>query len=245
MGRSAYMPPWGDELTDEQIHDLVAFLREVRKTGTADELSHAHEIHREATRLDWRIGFTPPRHSRARADPAAAGAGRVVERLGLAAGRPARGFQQQQQREHEAHRAPARAPRRNFPITRAKPSRRPTTNSARRASPPSTKPRRASAKWSTRSPPSCRAIRHCSRRSATACLLSWSAASRPRDSRRRGRIEDAQRELQGTFDPNLLAYVISTVTALNQTSASSLVGRAQGRPAGFLDRAGRSPRCWS
>jgi len=40
----------------------------------------------------------------------------------------------------------------------------------------------------------------------------------------KGRIEDAQRELQGTFDPNLLAYVISTVTALNQTSAGSLSG---------------------
>jgi len=40
----------------------------------------------------------------------------------------------------------------------------------------------------------------------------------------RGRIEDAQRELQVTFNPNLLAYVISTVTALNQTSASSLSG---------------------
>ena len=38
----------------------------------------------------------------------------------------------------------------------------------------------------------------------------------------RGRIEDARRELQVTFDPNLLAYVISTVTALNQTSAGSL-----------------------
>ena len=33
MGRSAFMPPWGDELTDEQIHDVVAFLRELRKTG--------------------------------------------------------------------------------------------------------------------------------------------------------------------------------------------------------------------
>jgi len=33
VGRSPFMPPWGDELTDEQIHDLVAFLREVRKTG--------------------------------------------------------------------------------------------------------------------------------------------------------------------------------------------------------------------
>jgi mono/diheme cytochrome c family protein len=33
VGRSAYMPPWGDELSDEQIHDVVAFLRELRKTG--------------------------------------------------------------------------------------------------------------------------------------------------------------------------------------------------------------------
>jgi mono/diheme cytochrome c family protein len=33
VGRSSFMPPWGDELTDEQIHDLVAFLRELRKTG--------------------------------------------------------------------------------------------------------------------------------------------------------------------------------------------------------------------
>jgi methyl-accepting chemotaxis protein len=38
----------------------------------------------------------------------------------------------------------------------------------------------------------------------------------------RGRIADAQRELQVTFDPQLLAYVISTVTALNQTSSESL-----------------------
>jgi methyl-accepting chemotaxis protein len=40
----------------------------------------------------------------------------------------------------------------------------------------------------------------------------------------RGRVADAQRELQNTFDPNLLAYVISTVTALNETSAASLAG---------------------
>ena len=33
VGRSAFMPPWGDELTEEQITDLVAFLRELRKTG--------------------------------------------------------------------------------------------------------------------------------------------------------------------------------------------------------------------
>jgi mono/diheme cytochrome c family protein len=34
VGRSSYMPPWGDELTDEQVRDLIAFLRELRKTGT-------------------------------------------------------------------------------------------------------------------------------------------------------------------------------------------------------------------
>ncbi len=34
VGRSAYMPPWGEELTEEQITDLVAFLRELRKTGS-------------------------------------------------------------------------------------------------------------------------------------------------------------------------------------------------------------------
>ena len=33
VGRSSFMPPWGDELTDEQIRDLVSFLREMRKTG--------------------------------------------------------------------------------------------------------------------------------------------------------------------------------------------------------------------
>ena len=33
VGRSAYMPPWGDELTDEQIRDVVAFLHKLRKTG--------------------------------------------------------------------------------------------------------------------------------------------------------------------------------------------------------------------
>jgi mono/diheme cytochrome c family protein len=26
MGRSAFMPPWGQELTDEQIHDVVYYL---------------------------------------------------------------------------------------------------------------------------------------------------------------------------------------------------------------------------
>lgn len=34
VGRSAFMPPWGEELTDEQIRDVVAYLRELRKTGT-------------------------------------------------------------------------------------------------------------------------------------------------------------------------------------------------------------------
>lgn len=35
VGRSSFMPPWGGELSNEQIHDLVAFLRELRKTGQA------------------------------------------------------------------------------------------------------------------------------------------------------------------------------------------------------------------
>lgn len=30
MGRSEFMPPWGNELTDEQITDVVAFLRSIR-----------------------------------------------------------------------------------------------------------------------------------------------------------------------------------------------------------------------
>ncbi len=29
VGRSAFMPPWGQELTDEQIRDVVAYLRAV------------------------------------------------------------------------------------------------------------------------------------------------------------------------------------------------------------------------
>jgi mono/diheme cytochrome c family protein len=29
MGRSEYMPPWGGELTDEQITDVVRFLRSI------------------------------------------------------------------------------------------------------------------------------------------------------------------------------------------------------------------------
>lgn len=33
VGRSKFMPPWGDELTAEQIQDVIAFLRELRRTG--------------------------------------------------------------------------------------------------------------------------------------------------------------------------------------------------------------------
>lgn len=29
MGRSPFMPPWGQELSDEQIHDVVAYLRAI------------------------------------------------------------------------------------------------------------------------------------------------------------------------------------------------------------------------
>ncbi|MGZ5199419.1 MAG: c-type cytochrome [Telluria sp.] len=29
IGRSSKMPPWGEELTDEQIHDVVAFVRSI------------------------------------------------------------------------------------------------------------------------------------------------------------------------------------------------------------------------
>ncbi len=29
IGRSPKMPPWGEELTDEQIHDVVAFVRSI------------------------------------------------------------------------------------------------------------------------------------------------------------------------------------------------------------------------
>jgi mono/diheme cytochrome c family protein len=29
MGRSPFMPPWGNELTDEQVHDVVRFLRAI------------------------------------------------------------------------------------------------------------------------------------------------------------------------------------------------------------------------
>ena len=32
MGRSAFMPPWGQELTDEQIRDVVYFLSVIRSS---------------------------------------------------------------------------------------------------------------------------------------------------------------------------------------------------------------------
>lgn len=38
----------------------------------------------------------------------------------------------------------------------------------------------------------------------------------------RGRLEDAQRELQQNFEPRLLEYVITTVSTLNKTSAADL-----------------------
>ncbi len=32
MGRSQFMPPWGDELTEEQIRDLVNYIRSISST---------------------------------------------------------------------------------------------------------------------------------------------------------------------------------------------------------------------
>ena len=32
LGRSEFMPPWGNELTDEQINDVVAFLGSIRSS---------------------------------------------------------------------------------------------------------------------------------------------------------------------------------------------------------------------
>jgi len=31
MARSKFMPPWGAELTDEQIHDVLAYLGSINK----------------------------------------------------------------------------------------------------------------------------------------------------------------------------------------------------------------------
>lgn len=33
LGRSAYMPPWGDELTDEQVADILNYLRSISPAG--------------------------------------------------------------------------------------------------------------------------------------------------------------------------------------------------------------------
>jgi mono/diheme cytochrome c family protein len=35
LGRSPYMPPWGKELVDDQIADLVDYLMAIRQPGTA------------------------------------------------------------------------------------------------------------------------------------------------------------------------------------------------------------------
>lgn len=34
VGRSPFMPPWGQELTDEQISDLIAYLRAVNSRAS-------------------------------------------------------------------------------------------------------------------------------------------------------------------------------------------------------------------
>lgn len=35
MGRSEFMPPWGEELTDEQIEDVTAYLQAINDRNTA------------------------------------------------------------------------------------------------------------------------------------------------------------------------------------------------------------------
>ena len=35
MGRSAFMPPWGEELTDEQVTDVVHYLRTIAPANAA------------------------------------------------------------------------------------------------------------------------------------------------------------------------------------------------------------------
>ena len=35
VGRSEFMPPWGEELTDEQVRDLINFLRTIAPAGAA------------------------------------------------------------------------------------------------------------------------------------------------------------------------------------------------------------------
>lgn len=34
MGRSPFMPPWGDELTEEQLRDLIVFLRAINRPAS-------------------------------------------------------------------------------------------------------------------------------------------------------------------------------------------------------------------
>jgi mono/diheme cytochrome c family protein len=34
VGRSPFMPPWGSELTDEQIRDLIVFLRAINRPAS-------------------------------------------------------------------------------------------------------------------------------------------------------------------------------------------------------------------
>ena len=34
MGRSEYMPPWGEELTDEQIDDVTTYLQSINDRVT-------------------------------------------------------------------------------------------------------------------------------------------------------------------------------------------------------------------
>ena len=41
MGRSPKMPPWGEELTDEQVNDVVAFVRSVNVNTSSKELTAA------------------------------------------------------------------------------------------------------------------------------------------------------------------------------------------------------------
>jgi mono/diheme cytochrome c family protein len=35
LGRSEFMPPWGNELTDEQITDVIAYLRSIHLAGAS------------------------------------------------------------------------------------------------------------------------------------------------------------------------------------------------------------------
>jgi len=41
IGRSPKMPPWGEELTDEQVNDVVAFVRSVNVNTASKEQTAA------------------------------------------------------------------------------------------------------------------------------------------------------------------------------------------------------------